>query len=443
MSDREMKRAAVLAQVAAEAWTLVEAAERMELSYRQAKRVWKRYRKQGAAGLAHRSAGRISNRAKPGKLRTKVLRLIRQKYTGDPGERFGPTLAAEHLASEDGVEISAGTLRRWMLAAGLWSRERKVRAHRSRRTRKEHFGELVQMDGSFHDWLEGRGPRGCLMNLVDDATGTTLCRMGEQETIWAAVGVVTAWMEKYGVPRALYTDWKNVYVREPTAKELLHGKPATTQFGRMCERLGIKIIAASSPQAKGRVERNHGTHQDRLVKKLRRKKFTTHAEVNRYLEQEYCDEHNRRFAQDASSAVDYHLPGPGAKQRREIFRLETERVLSNDWVVRHDNRFYQVERENRQHAPAKSKVVVCEWEDGTVELHYRGQKLRGHEIQERPVKPAVVETKPRRPFTPPAAKMPDHPWRRSYQDMQPRAIDRDDAAGRDPGEGDDFRERRS
>jgi len=443
MSDREIKRAAVLAQVAAEEWTLVEAAERMEMSYRQAKRVWKRYRKQGAAGLSHRSAGRISNRAKPGKLRTKVLRLIRQKYTGDPGERFGPTLAAEHLASEDGVEISAGTLRRWMLTAGLWSRERKVRAHRSRRARKEHFGELVQLDGSFHDWLEGRGPRGCLMNLVDDATGTTLCRMGEQETIWAAVGVVTAWMEKYGVPRALYTDWKNVYVREPTAQELLHGKPATTQFGRMCERLGIKIIAASSPQAKGRVERNHGTHQDRLVKKLRRKKVTTHAEVNRYLEQEYCDDHNRRFAQDACSAVDYHLPAPGAKQRREIFRLETERVLGNDWVVRHDNQFYQVERENRRHAPAKSKVVVCEWEDGIVELHYRGQKLRGHEIQERPVKPAVVELKPRRPFTPPAAKMPDHPWRRSYQDMHPRAMDRYDAAERDPGDGDDFKETRA
>jgi len=173
----------------------------------------------------------------------------------------------------------------------------------------------------------------CLMNLVDDATGTTLCRVGEQETIWAAVGVLRAWMEKYGVPRALYTDWKNVYVRAPTAKELMQGKPGLTQFGRMCERLGIKIIAAGSPQAKGRVERNHGTHQDRLVKKLRRKKIATHAAVNQYLEQEYCDDHNQRFARDASSPVDYHLPVPGAKQRREIFRLETERVLGNDWVI--------------------------------------------------------------------------------------------------------------
>jgi hypothetical protein len=392
----------------------------MELSYRQAKRLWKRYKGKGAVGLVHGSAGRASNRAKPKKIRTKVVRLIRQKYSGEVGARFGPTLTAEHLASEDQIELSATTVRRWMLEEGLWSRARKVRQHRQRRARREHFGELVQLDGSFHEWLEGRGPRGCLMNLVDDATSTTLCRLGEQETIWAAVGVLRAWMEKYGVPRALYTDWKNVYVREPTAKELLHGTSALTQFGRMCERLGIRIIAAGSPEAKGRVERNHGTHQDRLVKKLRRKKIATHEAANQYLEQDYCDDHNRRFAIDAASEVDYHLPQPAARQLREIFRLETERVLGNDWVVRHDNRFYQVEGQSRNHAPAQSKVTVCEWEDGTMEIHYRGRKLTHHEIEERPRKQAVIATKRRQRITSPAAHMPDHPWRRSYQDMQPR-----------------------
>jgi transposase len=408
-----------MAQVAAGEWTVVEGAERMELSYRQSKRLWRRYRERGAAGLVHGSAGRASNRATPKKRRAKVLRLIREKYTGEVGVRFGPTLAAEHLASEDRIAISASTVRRWMLSEGLWSRGRKVRAHRSRRARQEHFGELVQMDGSFHEWLEGRGPRGCLMNLVDDATGTTLCRIGEQETIWSAVGVLTAWMEKYGVPRALYTDWKNVYVREPTPKEVLHGTPALTQFGRMCERLGIKIIAASSPQAKGRVERNRGTHQDRLVKKLRRKRIATHEQVNRYLEQEYCDEHNRRFAVEPVSEVDYHLPGPGAKQRREIFRLETERSLGNDWVVRHQNRFYQVERQSRYHAPARSTVVVCEWEDGSREIHYRGQKLRWQELPERPAKPKRIERQRPQTVTPPAAPRPNHPWRRSCPDMKP------------------------
>jgi transposase len=430
MSEREMRRAAVLAQVKSGSWTLVEAAERMEVSYRQCKRLWRRYQKHGAAGLVHGSAGRASNRAKPKKIRTKVVRLIRQKYSGEVGERFGPTLAAEHLASEDEIELSATTVRRWMLAEGLWSRARKMRQHRKRRDRREHFGELVQLDGSFHEWLEGRGPRGCLMNLVDDATSTTLCRMGEQETIWAAVGVLKAWMEKYGVPRALYTDWKNVYVREPTAKELLHGTPALTQFGRMCERLGIKIIAAGSPEAKGRVEREHGNHQDRLVKKLRRKKIATHEAVNQYLEQEYCDDHNRRFANDAASETDYHLPLPAAKQLREIFRLETERSLGNDWVVRHDNRFYQVEGQSRNYAPAKSKVTVCEWEDGTREIHYRGRRLTHHEIEERPRKAEVVGSKRRRPFTPAAAHMPNHPWRRSYQDMKARGSRRAGAVAR-------------
>jgi hypothetical protein len=189
MSERELLRATVLAQVKSGRWTLVEAADRMEMSYRQAKRLWSRYQKRGAAGLVHGSAGRPSNRTKPRKVRDKVLRLIRAKYSGEVGKRFGPTLAAEHLESEDSIRLSPTTVRRWMLAEGLWSRERKVRQHRQRRSRREHFGELVQMDGSFHEWLEGRGPRGCLMNLVDDATGTTLCRMGEQETIWAAVGV--------------------------------------------------------------------------------------------------------------------------------------------------------------------------------------------------------------------------------------------------------------
>jgi transposase len=419
MSERELRRAAILAQVKSGNWTLVEAAERMELSYRQVKRLWKRYESNGAIGLVHGSAGRVSNRAKAKKLRSKVARLIRQKYSGEVGIRFGPTLAAEHLCSEDQIELSASTVRRWMMAEGLWSRARKGRKHRQRRERREHFGELVQLDGSFHEWLEGRGPRGCLMNLVDDATSTTLCRLGEQETIWAAVGVLRAWIAKYGVPRALYTDWKNVYVREPTQKEILHGKPSLTQFGRMCSHLGIKIIAAGSPEAKGRVERNHGTHQDRLVKKLRRKKIATHAAVNQYLEQEYCDDHNRRFAVDAFSAVDYHLPAPGAKRLGEIFRLETERVLGNDWVVRHDNRLYQVERQSRRYAPAKSKVIVCEREDGTQEIYHRGQRLIWHEIQECVAKQVVVAAKRRKAFTPPAANMPDHPWRKRYQDMKP------------------------
>lgn len=192
------------------------------------------------------------------KTRRRVLALVKKKYSGDPATRFGPTLAAEHLDSEDGITVDHETLRRWMLAAGLWSRARKRSPHRQRRERMAHFGELLQLDGSFHSWFEDRGPQRCLLTLVDDATGRTFGQLGEQETIWAAAGVLRAWIEQWGIPRALYTDWKNVYVRRPTAAEEETGAEPLTQFGRMCAARGIKIIPASSPQAKGRIERNHG-----------------------------------------------------------------------------------------------------------------------------------------------------------------------------------------
>src|SRR6202162_3154250 len=183
MSTRELRRAEVLARVKSRTLRLVDAAKMLEVSYRQAKRLWQRYREEGAKGLQHRSAGRGSNRAKPEKLPRKGPSPNRAKDSGTEQDRFGPTLAAEHLAEEDGLEVGEETLRRWMLAEGLWSRMRRRKAHRKRRERREHFGGLVQLDGSFHAWFEERGPRGCLMNMVDDATGTTRSRLGEQETV--------------------------------------------------------------------------------------------------------------------------------------------------------------------------------------------------------------------------------------------------------------------
>ena len=185
MSKRELARVEVLARVRSKQLRVVDAGRLMRVSYRQAKRLWKRYREEGAAGLQHRSAGRPSNHGHEKKFRQKVLGLVREKYGGEVGERFGPTLAAEHLAAEDRLQVDAETLRRWMLAEGLWSRERRRRRHRRRRDRKEHFGEMVQMDGSFHAWLEERGSEGCLIDMVDDATNKTWAQLGEQETIWA------------------------------------------------------------------------------------------------------------------------------------------------------------------------------------------------------------------------------------------------------------------
>jgi transposase len=421
MSERELGRVEVLARVKSRELRVVDAAVLLRLSYRQTKRLRKRYREGGAAGLKHRSAGRRSNRAYPEKVRRRVLGLVREKYSGRVGERFGPTLTAEHLASDDDVGVDAETLRRWMLEEGLWSRERRRRRHRRRRERKEHFGEMVQMDGSFHRWLEERGPEGCLMDLVDDATNTTLARLGEEESIWAAAGALRAWIERYGVPLKLYVDWKNLYKRPANAQERLRGEEPITQFGRMCAKLGMELMAAGSPQAKGRVERVHGTHQDRLVKKLRLRKIARPAEANAYLEAEYLPEHNRRFARPAARPEDYHRRAPGAAKLDRIFRLESERVISDDWVVRYDGRFFQLEPQSQNYAPARGKVMVCERPEGRVEIEYRGRAVPWREIAA-PVRASVPEAKPaieptqapmpalaKRKWVPP----PDHPWRQA------------------------------
>jgi len=430
MSTNELKRGGVLARVAAGTLRLGSAATLMEVSYRQAKRLYRRYRQDGAAGLKHRSAGCASKHAIAEKIRERVLALVREKYSGGVDERFGPTLAAEHLASEDGMTVDHETLRRWMLTAGLWSRARRRGPHRRRRERKAHFGELVQMDGSFHPWFEARGPQSCLLTLVDDATGKTLGRFGAQETIWAAVGVLRAWIERYGIPQALYTDWKNVYVRVPNAEERDTGAEPLTQFGRMCATLGIRIIPASSPQAKGRIERNHGTQQDRLVKKLRRKGIAAIETANTFLETEYWADHNARFAQAPASSDDFHVARPRGLRLDTVFRLEEARTVSNDWVVRYDNRLFQLERQSSQ-APARSTVRVCEDAAGRVEIRYRDHVMRATEIVPgAAAAPAVSAPSPRAKARPPLriARRPsaDHPWRRHDEREVPiwQAIDR-------------------
>jgi transposase len=418
MSGRELRRVAVLGRVKAGSLSLTSAAALMAVSYRQAKRLYRRYRVGGAKALKHRSAGRRSNRATPGRRRARVLALIRQKYGGTVDERFGPTLAAEHLASEDGLTVHRETLRRWMLAAGVWQRKRKRAAHRRRRERMAHFGELLQLDGSTHGWFETRGPTACLLTLVDDATGQSLGLFSAQETIWAAVAVLRRWIEQHGLPRALYTDWKNVYVRVPTDEERVTGVAPLTQFGRMCATLGITIIPASSPQAKGRIERNHGTHQDRLVKKLRRRGIADLATGNAYLTTEYWAAHNARFARPPASSENFHLAAPRARQLDAVFRLQQSRRVSNDWVVRHHGRYFQLERQSGL-APAQSTVLVLENPAGHFEIQYRGRPMRCTEIVPAPQPaPVASHVAPIAPADAVRVKPPTpsrtHPWRKSF-----------------------------
>jgi transposase len=428
LSGKELSRAEVMARVKAGNLRLGEASELLELSYRQAKRIWARYRGGGAKALQHGNCGRRSNRAYAEEFRTTVLEQVRHRY-----EEFGPTLAAEHLASDDGLAVPVETLRRWMKQAGLWLRQRRRKPYRQRRERRAHFGELVQMDGSFHEWLEERGPRGCLMHMVDDATTTVLGRFSAEETTWAAADLLRRWIEQYGVPQALYTDWKNVYVRPPNAQERLRGEPAVTQFGRMCGKLGIRNIAASSPQAKGRVERVHGTHQDRLVKKLRLVEIDNYVAANRYLEEHYIAEHNRRYARAAAAEADYHRRRPRARQLDEVFWLEEERVVSEDWVVRYKNRLLQLERQSQHWAPSRSRVLVRENEAGEIAIYYRGQHLASREVplpstamsRGRGTAPSSAPPSPKATFsTARAQRSPSahHPWRQGWQQMKTPAF---------------------
>lgn len=412
MSSKELRRVEVFSQVASGALRVIDAAAILPLSYRQTKRLWRRFRLQGPAGLQHRSAGRASHRAKPPTVREQVLRCVREKYAGNASEPcFGPTLAAEHLAEEDGLHIHPETLRRWMLEERLWTRQRDRRAHRKRRPRKEHFGELVQLDGSFHHWFEQRGPQGCLMNMVDDATGITQAHLGKQETLWAAVAVLRGWIAQHGLPLALYTDLRKLYKVEPTPKQELRGEEPLTQFGRMCAQLGIRIVAAHSPQAKGRVERKNGVHQDRLVKKLRRKGIATDEQANAFLQSEYLPGLNQRFAKTPARPENYHRTAPSTEELDAIFRLQSERWVSNDWVVRHHGRLLQLLPAGRAFGPQKAKAVVYESEQGQVEVHYRGEAVAFTEIFALPAAPRseTVHVRRWRAYARPGR---EHPFKR-------------------------------
>jgi hypothetical protein len=410
LSDVELLRVDAFGRVLSGSLTLLQACDLLDLSYRQGKRLWGRYRVSGAAGLQHGLCGRSSNRGHTADFRSAVLQRVEERYAD-----FGPTLASEHLATDDGLAVARETLRRWLRGAGRPA-VRKRRAYRKRREPKAHFGELVQMDGSFHRWLEDRSGEGCLMHLVDDATSTALFSFSREETTWAAADLLRAWIERYGVPKALYTDWKNVYVRQATEREKLKGIEPMTQFGRMCARLGIRIIAANSPQAKGRVERAHGTHQDRLVKKLRLAGVADYGAANRFLEENYVRDHNRRFARAAASEADFHRKRPAKRELDAIFQLEQERVVSLDWVVSYEGRLLQLERQSRHHAPAKSRVLVRENQQGQVSIEYRGHNLRFQQIAHRPARqpaPCSVSAPRGGNRTPP----PNHPWKQTYKQM--------------------------
>ena len=389
--------------------TQVQAAELLCLSYRQTKRVWRRYQAEGDAGLVHRLRGQPSLRRKPPALRALALARYAEERYAD----FGPTLMAEQLAKEKLV-VDHETLRRWRLAEGRHTVRRRKQQHRQWRERKPSFGAMVQLDGSHHDWFEGRSPKCVLMVMVDDATNRMRARFFEEETTRASYDVLEGWVRKHGLPASLYVDRDSIYRCEGLASiaEQLAGKQPQTQFGRAMEQLGIKLILANSPQAKGRVERMNGTLQDRLVKEMRLAGVNDIESGNRFLDGKYLQAFHRQFAHEAASPVDVHRALPG--NLNEVLSWEEERVVQGDWTVACEGKRYQLDRQHEALSLVRRKVIVRTLRNGRVQLVYRGQKLKWRELpagtMRKPpgAKPVLAKKKKPEGQTPALS----HPWRR-------------------------------
>lgn len=376
MSAKERRRKVAFEGVWEGRMTIKEAAQKLDISYRHCRRAYKRYYEEGDSGLVHRRRGGGSNRSKPEAFRREVLDLCHERYDG-----FGPVLMRDKL-EESGYLVNRETLRLWLLEEGLWQPKRKRSRHRQRRDRKEHFGELVQMDGSHHRWFGEDASPSCLMNMVDDATGSTLALLGEQETTELAMRTLWLWCKRYGAPKALYTDRKNVFVtdRGPSVEEQLAGEEPLTDFGKACKKLGIEIITANSPQAKGRVERSHGVYQDRFVKELRLKQIKTIAEANKLLQNSFVKTLNRKFAKAARSDTDFHRAVEAGCNLSEVFCFERIATVANDWTVRCENQFYQILKKNNPLPRPRQKVIVRRLLNQKVQLLYQGQKLNFKKI---------------------------------------------------------------
>lgn len=411
MSTKERERKVILEGVRAGTMTLEEARIALALSRRQVTRIYARFCAEGDAGLLHGGRGKPSNRRKPDAFRKQVMERYAHTYTG-----FGPTLAAEKL-TEEGLEIDHETLRRWLLAEGRWTRQRKRAPYRQRRERRANFGDLIQLDGSHHRWFGPDQPQCCLMQYIDDATGVRLAILDAQETTEAAMRGLWAWIERYGIPRAVYIDRKSVFYteREPTPEEQLRGETPFTQFGNACQRLGIGLIFANSPQAKGRVERAHGVLQDRLVKELALHGITDIEGANALLNNGFMDKLNQRLARPPKDKKDHHRKVPKGLILADVFCFAETRRLNNDWTIRYNNGFYQVHKDQDGPLPkAGERIAVRTRLDGTLYLAFNDKPLAFHLCETPPKpqqpKPAKKNPAPRGGKRKPAA---NHPWRKT------------------------------
>src|ERR1022692_859430 len=351
MSLKERIRLEALGRVKRGEVTVVEAAALADVSLRQARRIWKRFKAEGDAGLIHRLRGRLSNRRLPPEVRDRVVKRHQERYAD-----FGPTLACEKLA-EEGLPLSPDTLTALLKERGLWQRRRRRDRHRKRRERRRCLGSLVQMDGSHHDWFEGRGGKCVLMVMIDDATNQTYARLYPAETTEAAFDVFGRWINRQGLPRSVYVDRNSIYRDEDHPDH-------PTQFGRAMKDLSVELIQARSPQAKGRVERRNVVFQDRLVKEMRLRKINDLAGANALLEGKFLDELNGKYAVSPRREQDLHRALDAGTVLEEVLCVQERRVVGQDWCVRWCNRWLQIDSRHASLNLPRRGVLVKHRSDG-------------------------------------------------------------------------------
>ena len=395
MSANERVRLEAFGRVKRGEMTVVQAAELASLSLRQARRMWKRFKESGDKGLVHKLRGRSSNRRLSDEIRDRVMKLHQERYAD-----FGPTLACEKLA-EDGLELSPDTLTALLKARGLWQRKRRRGRHRKRRERRACLGSLVQMDGSHHDWFEGRCGKCVLMVMIDDATSRTYARLYPAESMDAAFDVFGRWARRQGLPRSLYVDRHSIYRDEDHPDY-------PTQFGRAMKELSVELIQAHSPQAKGRVERRNAVFQDRLVKELRLRKISSMEQANVFLEGVFLDDLNRRYAVKAREDQDLHRALEAGLALEEVLCVQEQRVVGQDWCVRWQNRWLQIDGSHAGLNLPKRRVLIKHRADGQLIVEHQGERLRFRELQARPEpeksKKVIVNNRQWKPAA-------SHPWK--------------------------------
>ena len=416
MSMTERRRLTVLSRVKEKAISVAEAGRLLELSERQARRLWKRYRDKGDAGLIHGLRGQPGNAAH-GELREKVLAACRKKYAG-----FSCSHARDFLA-KDKLQVARTTCWRWMKADGLVAAPRRVKPHRRRRERRPAVGELVQMDGSTHAWFGPELPHAVLFVMIDDASSQVFARFYATEDTATAFDLFGRYTQQSGLPLALYVDCDSIYrINDEPARQKAREsgrKEPLTQFGRAMAQLSVGMIFAGSPQAKGRVERVNRTFQDRLVKELALFGITTIDAANRYLEKTFLKSINALIRRTPASGANVHQPLPRHVQLEDIVCVAETRTVGQDWCVRWGGRILQIHRQHQALALAGKRIQVLHRADDTLKLMCHDQPLIFTQLAARPLAKAMPQSA--RPLPGPQRPAWNHPWNQSYKGMGARA----------------------